>query len=286
MSAKTDHLPAPLTDPDCDLRDFAFMPLDAARVLDSDLFALTNGEEFKCAFALWCKAWLQIPAGSLPNDDRVLAFLSGAGSRWKRVKPMALRGFVECNDGRLYHSVVCEKANEAWAKKQSFRDRSRKGNEKRWGAAKDSNSESLKDTNGIAKGLLEPPKGQRTEESIEDADASSIAQAGEDQPKGEYVFAGRTIKINQADFDRWRSAYHAIGDLRAELQALDDWFDSPAGRAKRDRWFHVTSSSLGRKHQELLATPAAAGEAPRDLSDVISQRRREEQAYRERQGQA
>lgn len=31
------QLPEPLTPPDCDLRDFAFMPLDVARLRDSDL---------------------------------------------------------------------------------------------------------------------------------------------------------------------------------------------------------------------------------------------------------
>lgn len=146
----------PLTPPDCDLRDFAFMPLDAARLLDSDMFALSTGEEFKAAIALWCKAWVQVPAASLPDDDRVLAYLSGAGTRWKKIKAMALRGFVKCSDGRLYHCIVAEKANEAWAKKQSYRARSKKGNEKRWGSLKDDNN----DPSGIAKGLLEPPKGQ------------------------------------------------------------------------------------------------------------------------------
>lgn len=151
---------APLTPSDCDLRDFAFMPLDAARLLDSDLFALSTGDEFKAAISLWCKSWTQVPAGSLPNDDRVLAHLSGAGARWKKVKVMALRGFVLCNDGRLYHTIVCEKANESWAKKLSYRDRSKKGNAKRWGSQKDDEQQSLKDASAIPKGVLEPPKGQ------------------------------------------------------------------------------------------------------------------------------
>lgn len=150
----------PLTPPECDLRDFAYMPLDAARLLDSDLFALSTGDEFKAALALWCKAWQQVPAGSLPDDDRVLAHLSGAGSKWRKVKDLALRGFVKCSDGRLYHPVVSEKAIEAWGKKQSFRERSKKGNEKRWGSHKDGDKQSLKDPLAIPEGLLELPKGE------------------------------------------------------------------------------------------------------------------------------
>ncbi|MDT0507521.1 DUF1376 domain-containing protein [Novosphingobium sp. MMS21-SN21R] len=125
---------APLTPADCDLRDFAFMPLDATRLLDSDLFALSTGDEFKAALSLWCKCWLQIPAASLPDDDRVLAHLSGAGSKWKKVKDMALRGFIKCSDGRLYHPVVAEKANDAWDRRSGFQEkRANKTNrQQRW----------------------------------------------------------------------------------------------------------------------------------------------------------
>ena len=171
----------PLTPPDCDLRDFAFMPLDATRLLDSDLFALASGDEFKAAIALWCKAWMQIPSASLPDDDRVLAHLSGAGPRWKKVRAMALRGFVKCSDGRLYHCVVAEKANEAWAKKLSYRERSKKGNNKRWASQKDGGDDPNAIPKGVLEGVLEPPKGQgqgqgQKEEALakaKDAEASS-----------------------------------------------------------------------------------------------------------------
>ncbi|WP_424140419.1 DUF1376 domain-containing protein [Roseomonas chloroacetimidivorans] len=115
--------PEPLTPPECDLRDYPWMPLDAARLLDSSLFARSTGDEFKAAVALWCKAWGQLPAGSLPDDDRDLAHLSGAGSRWSKVKEMALHGWRLCSDGRLYHPVVAEKANEAWERKLAQRAR-------------------------------------------------------------------------------------------------------------------------------------------------------------------
>lgn len=126
-------LPEPLVPADCDMRGLQFMPLDVVRLMDSDIFALSTGDEFKAAVALWCKSWLQVPAGSIPNDDRVLAHLSGAGARWKKLRSVALRGFIECLDGRLYHPVVCEKAREAWEFRLRQRERSAKGNAKRWG---------------------------------------------------------------------------------------------------------------------------------------------------------
>lgn len=116
----------PLTPAECDLRGLSFMPLDVVRLLDSDLFALSTGDEFKAAAALWAKSWLQIPAASLPDDDRILAHLSGAGARWKRVKPMAMRGFVLCSDGRWYHPVIAEKAREAWSHRLKQREKAAK----------------------------------------------------------------------------------------------------------------------------------------------------------------
>lgn len=113
-------LPAPLTPADCDLRDFQFMPLDVARLRDSDLAALESPEACWAAVLLWSASWHQVPAASLPNDNRILSQLAGYGrvvKEWERVKAGALRGWVQCADGRLYHPVVAEKAMESWGKK-------------------------------------------------------------------------------------------------------------------------------------------------------------------------
>ncbi|MGF6633548.1 hypothetical protein OKW39_000699 [Paraburkholderia sp. MM6662-R1] len=133
------ELPDPLTPADCDLRDFAFMPLDVVRLRDSDIAALSTGEEFRSAVLLWCASWHQVPAASLPDDDRVLSQLAGYGrvvAEWKKVREGALRGWIKCSDGRLYHPVVAEKANESWRAKHrhvygKLEDRVRKQNKKR-----------------------------------------------------------------------------------------------------------------------------------------------------------
>lgn len=110
----------PLTPTDCDLRDFAFMPLDVLRLRDSDLAIQVSGEEFRCAVLLWCASWHQIPAASLPDDDITLSSLAGYGravDHWRTVRANALHGWIKCSDGRLYHPVVAEKAGEAWKAK-------------------------------------------------------------------------------------------------------------------------------------------------------------------------
>lgn len=116
-------LPQPLTPADCNLQDFQYMPLDVLRLRDSDLAARTTGEEFRCAVLLWCASWHQVPAGSLPDDDVNLANYAGFGrsiDEWNKHRAGALRGWIKCADGRLYHPVVAEKANEAWHAKHKL----------------------------------------------------------------------------------------------------------------------------------------------------------------------
>lgn len=112
---------APLTPADLDLRDFAYMPLDVVRLRDSELAVVCSGDAFRAAVLLWCAAWHQVPAASLPDDDRLLASLAGFGrdlKGWKAVRGEALHGFVLCDDGRLYHPVIAEKAIEAGVKRR------------------------------------------------------------------------------------------------------------------------------------------------------------------------
>ncbi len=113
---------APLTPPECDLRGLTFMPLEVGRLRDSDLSLLATGDEFKASVLLWCASWHQWPAASLPSDERVLCRLSGLDAKaWKRSRAGALRGWVLCNDGRLYHPVVAEKAIDAWRDRLAYR---------------------------------------------------------------------------------------------------------------------------------------------------------------------
>jgi len=120
------EFPNPLTPADCDLRDFIFMPLDVLRLRDSDITVISSGDEFRCAVLLWCASWHQVPAASLPDDDVILSGLSGFGrviKEWKKVREGALRGWIKCADGRLYHPVVAEKANEAWRGRLDYREK-------------------------------------------------------------------------------------------------------------------------------------------------------------------
>lgn len=130
----------PLVPADVDLRGMPFMPLDVNRLRDSQLAIHASGDEFRAAVLLWCASWNQVPAASLPNDERALAAYAGYArdlKGWKKVREGALRGFVLCDDGRHYHPVVAEKALEAWDERVEYREEKvnkddRKKRERAW----------------------------------------------------------------------------------------------------------------------------------------------------------
>jgi len=130
------EFPNPLTPADCNLRDFGFMPLDVKRLLTSETWILGTGDERAAAITLWLESWHQVPAASLPDDDRMLAHLSQSKA-WKKVKAHSLRGWVKCVDGRFYHPVVAEKSLEAWIEKLLASLSGAAGNAKRWGVEVD-----------------------------------------------------------------------------------------------------------------------------------------------------
>jgi uncharacterized protein YdaU (DUF1376 family) len=100
------------------------MPLEVGRLLDSDLVALSTGDEFKAALIIWAKSWSQVPAASIPDDDRILAKWSGYSlAEWRGLKEMALKNWVQCSDGRLYHPVIADLAVTAQAKRKGQSER-------------------------------------------------------------------------------------------------------------------------------------------------------------------
>lgn len=134
------------------------MPLHVARLRDSDLAAEECPEACWYAVLLWAASWHQIPAASLPNNDAVLARLAGLGrdmKTWRKHKAAALRGFVLCDDGRLYHPIVAEQANDSWSRREAFADQkeNRHTRQQRW-------RDRCKELSGILREAgIAPPRG-------------------------------------------------------------------------------------------------------------------------------
>ena len=240
-----------MTPADCDLRGLPFMPLDVVRLGDSDLMALTTGEEFKAAVVLWCKSWLQVPAASLPNDDRVLAHLSGAGARWKKVRPMALHGWTLCSDNRLYHPVVTEKALEAWKHRQQQRARANK----RWGNATASDDGiTTADATACPTAMQGTGTGTGTGTN-DDADASSAGKRARRLPPD--WSPSRLPDTIAALVAQWPP-----GRLERELDAFRDYWASRSKDAAKLDWDRTWHNRIRDQHDKILREARHANGRP------------------------
>lgn len=123
------NAPDPLVNPSADLRDFPHTPLFRSRLFGSSFHARASDSEWRAGVTLWLKSWDQVPAGSLPNDDIELCRLAELArdiKTWKKIAEGAMRGWVLCNDNRLYHPVVAEGVNTAIEAKLKQRQKTAK----------------------------------------------------------------------------------------------------------------------------------------------------------------
>lgn len=226
--------PAPLLPTNVDLRDFEFIPMDVRRVLNSDTWLTGTGDQRAATMALWLESWHQLPAASLPSSEQGLAQLSHAGAAWKRVRAHALRGWVLCTDGRLYHPVVAAKALEAWLEKLASRKSSGAGNAKRWHIEFDAEAiEREMDVARDALRLLDPNsrafKKQRTGKRVEIPEGNP-GKYPDDVPSG---------SRQESRHDRKRQ-----GDIEAKEPPIPPKGGTadgvPSGQTKRQRGEAIT----------------------------------------------
>lgn len=168
----TSHLPAPPIPADADLRHFPCVSINAADLRNSDMAIEGDPADNWFCIILMMAAWHQLPAGSLPDDDAKLAYLAGMGRDlrgWKKRRKGALRGWVLCSDGRLYHPMMVEAVHEALQKSQ----RGRRSAETRWDLAASSFDQPIENIekqkcDGIADAMLgtERNRTERKESSL------------------------------------------------------------------------------------------------------------------------
>lgn len=198
------NLPAPLVLAEVDLRDFVFMPVEIGRLFNSEFHARANDSEWRAGMTLWLKSYHQVPAASIPDDDVALARLAEMGrdiKAWRKVRPVALYGWVHCSDGRWYHPVVAEKALQAWERKQDQRVRTLKARiaatEKRFkDAVTDSDKEHLQ---SLLQGLRQSLS-QTLKKSVTDSATDPVTSTkGQGQGQGQGLLEPSESKDSGAD---------------------------------------------------------------------------------------
>lgn len=134
-------LPQPIVPNHVDLRDLKTLPIEIERLQRSVFWKKSTATEFKAALSLWMAAWHEVPAASLPNDERLLADMASVTlKKWRgaRVHPMALYGFVLCSDNRFYHPVLAEKAIYLWNSRLNRSSIGKAAATKRWNSGRTS----------------------------------------------------------------------------------------------------------------------------------------------------
>ena len=297
--------PDPPVPPGTDLRDFRFMPLDVVRLRDSDLAATAAPETFRAAMLLWCAAWHQIPAGSLPDDDKTLAYLAGFGrdlDGWRKCNGdamAALHGFVKCTDGRLYHAVICEKVLESIERRKQHVEAGKAGAKSRWQRKKTHNDNAIAQPNGDAIGDAiagkrreetskvpspigpSPTPGSRSQNTNPRAQGTSLRQTKQNpralgQNPRKQPNRGTRLLENWALPDEWRKwaidqNLGNLANLSLEGKRFRDYWWAKAGKdaTKRD-WFATWRNWIRRAaeiaKQHSPTTPASTEPSPRALA--------------------
>jgi hypothetical protein len=82
---------------------------------------------------------------------------------------------------------------------------------------------------------------------------------GADAPQ--LAFVGKVIRLTFEDYERWRTTFSAIPDMRAELEAADAHYaEKPPPGGK---WFFPVSNWLKRSHEQALSQQREAASARR-----------------------
>jgi hypothetical protein len=205
----------PLTPSDCDCRGLPFMPMEVSRLVDSDFVALSTGDEFKAGFLLWAKSWSQVPAASLPDDDRILAHMVGRSlGEWMSLREMALHNWIKCSDGRLYHPVIADLAVSAAAKRKGQAERANS----RWAKAKAAKTASAKprDTKTDATASADDATAMQVKGTVEGKRTPLKPPEGADGLFGEEAQPEPPDEV-QVAFDRWNETAGACGLPKAKL---------------------------------------------------------------------
>jgi uncharacterized protein YdaU (DUF1376 family) len=261
-----------MSDETIDVRCLPYMPLQIERLRKSKAW-LRCKRRPEMAFYLmnlWMRAWHEVPAGSIEDDDDILADAAMCSPEvWTSIKADVMQGW-ETRDGRVFHSTVTEIATDSAGKLRKNKNRTASAR----AALQDKRESTI--TEIVTEAVTEPvtdavtetvtdivtgPEGKGREEK------GSKKEGGAGAPP-DMAFVGQVIRLKAKDFQRWRVAYSAIPDLAAELTKADAYFvDHPP---KDGKWFFPASKWLERGHTERLAKANAPDERQRREDEIYA----------------
>ena len=98
--------------------------LDYEQIEQSDTWDLAGVAVRPWLLMMWLVSWRQVPCGSLPTDEKVIAAKIGMPAPvWAKHRSVLLRGWYEADDGRLYHPTLTVRVVEMMRRRRSDSDR-------------------------------------------------------------------------------------------------------------------------------------------------------------------
>jgi len=194
--------------------------LDYEQIEQSSTWALATAKAPEVRgwlLLMWLCSWKQVPCGSFPNDDAVIAAMIGMPLKtWAKLRDVLMRGWTAAADGRVYHETIGARVLEMleWRRKNAKRVADFKA--KRRSERGDSKDETQKQHTGNAlparkqHGSNDTGTGTTT---YTEADASVAAKS----PR-----ASRKCPKNFQPGGEWSEANHPAVDWRAELDKFRD----------------------------------------------------------------
>lgn len=135
---------------------------------DGHVDAMTT-EQFGAYVRLLCKAWFEEPAGTIPNDDAVLAsWCRLSPAKWAKARPAVIKAFRKGNDGRYHQKRMMEEFAKLTKKLEARADAGSKGGKKRWQTDSFANGKTIDDH----------------KQTLSDSDYDSDSSSSEEKPPG------------------------------------------------------------------------------------------------------
>jgi len=272
----SNDLPPPLVEPHVDCTDLDGFMLNTERLMSSELVALHGNEILGAALMLWCRAWKQRPAASLPDDDKVnSAFARLPLARFRKLKDAVMHGFVKCSDGRLYHPVLAGEAAKAYEKKISFQKRRAADAQRLKGWRERQPHQHRDETGSLFEGNAETPNETRFntrfaadgngKDRDRDRDRDNIRKASPSESAKESSPRGSRLPPDWRPTDSdWMESCRSLGSRKAEVELAkfrDYWVAKPGKDGVKNDWYATWRNWVRRAAERLPISSQSAASA-------------------------
>ncbi|MQW35051.1 DUF1376 domain-containing protein [Sinorhizobium meliloti] len=228
----TDHL---------DVRCFPYMPLQIEQLRKSKtwLRCRRRPELGFHLMNLWMRAWHEVPAGSIEDDDDILADAAMCPpEKWEELRDILLEGW-ERRDGRVYHRTVTDLATEAVTKLRGNQKRTEAA--RRAAEARRQSTVPAPDTHVVTESVTDPVT-EAVTETVTVPEGKGREGKLKEEPTGSSKKRGSRLSPDWSLPDEWRAYAVEKGlpsgriDLEAE-KFKNHWLQQSGQRGVKADWY-------------------------------------------------